>query len=147
MLQKGKAKNQVSPVTPSLQAGRPANDTSFKPGHGGARAGAALEGPRGVPNKVTSTFRDVLTQAVSEIGDSQEVAAIRMLFDWLVTGGILTVTRPMRCAGPSMSSSLARPPCSPGVRYRSKSRRRWSGRSAAVFVKVFGCRPVNLACP
>jgi hypothetical protein len=26
-----------------------------------------------VPNKVTSTFRDVLTQAVSEIGDSQEV--------------------------------------------------------------------------
>jgi hypothetical protein len=27
----------------------------------------------GVPNKVTSTFRDVLTQAVSEVGDSQEV--------------------------------------------------------------------------
>jgi hypothetical protein len=72
MLEKIEPKNQDSPVTPSLRtAGRPATDGSFTPGHGGARAGAGR--PRGSPNKVTQTFRDVLLQAVTEVGDSQEV--------------------------------------------------------------------------
>jgi hypothetical protein len=43
------------PATPP-PAGRPATEASFKPGRGGARAGAGR--PRGVPNKVTQTFRD-----------------------------------------------------------------------------------------
>ena len=72
MLEKIEPKNQDSPVTPSLRTeGRPATDGSFTPGHGGARAGAGR--PRGSPNKVTQTFRDVLLQAVTEVGDSQEV--------------------------------------------------------------------------
>jgi hypothetical protein len=37
---------------------------------GGARPGAGR--PKGVPNKVTNTFRDALLQAVSEVGDSRE---------------------------------------------------------------------------
>jgi hypothetical protein len=71
MLDKELAKNQVSPVTPSLQPGRPANDTSFKPGHGGQRRGSGR--PRGSQNRVTSIFRDILLAAISEVGDSQTV--------------------------------------------------------------------------
>jgi len=74
MLDKIEPKNQVSPaVTPGLQPGRshPATDGAFTPGHGGTRAGAGR--PRGSANKITNAFRDVLLQAVSEVGDSQEV--------------------------------------------------------------------------
>jgi hypothetical protein len=72
MLDKIEAKNQTSTVvTPSLQVGRSTNDTSFKPGRGGSRAGSGR--PRGSPNKITNTFRDVLLQAVSEVGTSREV--------------------------------------------------------------------------
>jgi hypothetical protein len=71
MVDKELPKNQVSPVTPTLRtAGRPATDGSFKPGHGGQRRGSGR--PRGSQNRVTSTFRDVLLQAVSEVGDSRE---------------------------------------------------------------------------
>jgi hypothetical protein len=38
--------------------------------NGGARPNAGR--PKGSPNKITSTFRDVLLQAVSEVGDSRE---------------------------------------------------------------------------
>jgi hypothetical protein len=75
MIEKEHEENQspsLSPVSPKLQIGltpRPAPDGRH--GNGGARRNAGR--PRGSPNKVTSTFRDVLTQAVSEIGDSQEV--------------------------------------------------------------------------
>jgi hypothetical protein len=41
----------------------------------------------------------------------QHLAAVRMCFDWLVTGGILTSTRPTPSAAPSTSSSAARRPC------------------------------------
>jgi hypothetical protein len=60
-------------VTPGLQPGKshPATAGAFKPGRGGTRAGAGR--PRGSANKITNTFRDVLLQAVSEVGDSQEV--------------------------------------------------------------------------
>ena len=58
-------------MTPSLQPGRPANDTSFKPGHGGQRRGSGR--PRGSQNRVTSIFRDILLAAISEVGDSQTV--------------------------------------------------------------------------
>jgi hypothetical protein len=72
MIDKIEAKNQTSTVvTPSLQVGRSTNDTSFKPGRGGSRAGSGR--PRGSPNKITNTFRDVLLQAVSEVGTSREV--------------------------------------------------------------------------
>jgi hypothetical protein len=68
-----KTKNQVPAVPPGLHPGRshPVTDGAFKPGYGGARAGAGR--PKGSPNKISQTFRDVLLQAVSEVGDSQEV--------------------------------------------------------------------------
>jgi hypothetical protein len=70
MIEKIQQKNQTSPVTHGLQPGRQATEATFKSGRGGARAGAGR--PRGVPNKTTQTFRDVLLQAVSEVGDSRE---------------------------------------------------------------------------
>jgi hypothetical protein len=40
-------------------------------GHlGGARPGAGR--PKGVPNKITGTFRDAVMQAAAEVGDSRE---------------------------------------------------------------------------
>jgi hypothetical protein len=63
----------VSPITPGLRldlSHPKAEGTGFGP-HGGARRGAGRK--PGVPNKITQTFRDVLLQAVSEVGDSQEV--------------------------------------------------------------------------
>jgi hypothetical protein len=74
MVDKIEPGNQVSPaVTPGLKLGlsHPATAGAFKPGHGGTRAGAGR--PKGSPNKVTQTFRDVLLQAVSEVGSSREV--------------------------------------------------------------------------
>jgi site-specific recombinase XerC len=46
----------------------------------------------------------------------QHLAAIRMLFDWLVTGAILASNPATSVRGPSTSSSAARPPCSPPTR-------------------------------
>jgi hypothetical protein len=64
--------NQVAPaVTPRLQVGKQATPASFKPGHGGTRAGAGR--PGGSANRVTSTFRDILRTALSEVGDSEKV--------------------------------------------------------------------------
>jgi hypothetical protein len=57
-----------SSVTPALQPARSATPASFQPG---ARRGPGR--PKGSPNKVTQTFRDVLLQAVSEVGSSREV--------------------------------------------------------------------------
>jgi hypothetical protein len=75
MIEKETPKNQISPMTPRLQvAGKPSTSGSFgdgRSGNGGARVGAGR--PKGSPNKVTQTFRDVLLQAVSEVGDSMEV--------------------------------------------------------------------------
>jgi hypothetical protein len=67
MIEKETQKNQTSPVTPALQPARSATPASFR---GGARPGAGR--PRGVPNKVTQAFRELL-QAVSEVGSSREV--------------------------------------------------------------------------
>ena len=68
MVDKESPENQTSPVTHGLQlAGKPATSGS----RGGHRPGAGR--PRGSLNKFTQTFRDVLLQAVSEVGDSQEV--------------------------------------------------------------------------
>jgi hypothetical protein len=74
MIEKEHEKNQSllpSPVSPGLRVGlgRPAPDGRH--GNGGARPNAGR--PKGSPNKITQTFRDVLLQAVSEVGDSQEV--------------------------------------------------------------------------
>jgi hypothetical protein len=66
--------NQVSlssPVTPSLQPARPTpyDHPTLIGSHGGPRRGAGR--PKGSLNKVSSTFRDVLLQALSEVGDSR----------------------------------------------------------------------------
>jgi hypothetical protein len=73
MLEKEPVENQVqtSPVTPRLQVRMHPKPEGSGYGHGGARVGAGRR--KGVPNKITNTFRDVLLQAVSEVGDSQEV--------------------------------------------------------------------------
>lgn len=41
----------------------------------------------------------------------QLLAAIRMLFVWLMTGGVMEMSRPLRCAAPSMSSKKERRGC------------------------------------
>jgi site-specific recombinase XerD len=46
----------------------------------------------------------------------QHLAAIRMLFDWLVVGQVLAINRRTRCADPSTSSSAARHRCSARTR-------------------------------
>jgi site-specific recombinase XerD len=53
----------------------------------------------------------VMLRAASKPTVKQHLAAIRMLFDWLVVGQILAINPPMRCAGPSTSSSAARRQC------------------------------------
>jgi hypothetical protein len=72
MLEKEPVENQVqpSPVTPGLQVRMHPKPEGSGYGHGGARVGAGRR--KGVPNKITNTFRDVLLQAVSEVGDSRE---------------------------------------------------------------------------
>ncbi len=53
----------------------------------------------------------------------QHLAAIRMLFDWLVTGHIMESNPGMQCEGRSTASGRARPPCSPPRRCTSCSPR------------------------
>jgi hypothetical protein len=72
MVDKIEEENQIaSPVTPTLQPARTHLPSNAWSGNGGTRAGAGR--PKGATNKVTRTFRDALLQAVSEVGDSQEV--------------------------------------------------------------------------
>src|ERR1700675_275027 len=54
---------------PPLQPSRPATSGSFQVGSSHRRPGR----PKGSLNKITQTFRDVLLQAVSEVGSSREV--------------------------------------------------------------------------
>src|ERR1700675_3759542 len=54
---------------PPLQPSRPATSGSFQVGSSQRRPGR----PKGSLNKITQTFRDVLLQAVSEVGSSREV--------------------------------------------------------------------------
>ena len=62
------------------------------------------------------------TVGLADPSVKQHLAAIRMLFDWLVTGQVAaTSTRPPRCAAPSTSSRRARRPCSPPTRPGSSS--------------------------
>jgi hypothetical protein len=70
-----RASSLPSPVSPGLRVGlgtHAAPDGRHR--NGGARPNAGR--PKGSPNKITSTFRDVLLQAVSEVGDSQEVKQV-----------------------------------------------------------------------
>jgi hypothetical protein len=55
--------NSTPPVTHALRPTRPATDGSFQVGSTHRRPGR----PKGSPNKITQTFRDVLLQAVSEV--------------------------------------------------------------------------------
>jgi hypothetical protein len=63
MIEKQSKENQT-PVTPCLQPAR------LHPSRGGLRAGAGRK--KGVPNKITQTFRDLVIQAAAEVGDSRE---------------------------------------------------------------------------
>ena len=59
-----------------------------------------------------ATYIEQLQAAVSAPSVKQQLAAVRMLFDWLVIGRWCRPTRRRRCAGPSMSSRPARRRCS-----------------------------------
>ena len=68
----------------------------------------------------------------------QHLAAIRMLFDWLVTGQVVATNPAHRCAVQSTSSKPARPRCSPANRpasfWTASTRQPWSAsRSGADF--------------
>jgi site-specific recombinase XerD len=54
------------------------------------------------------TYIEALQATAAKPTVKQHLAAIRMLFDWLVVGQVLAVIPPMRCAAPSMSSGAAR---------------------------------------
>jgi hypothetical protein len=58
-----------NPVTPTLMQGRAPGPPAGVPSLRKAGPGR----PKGVPNKVTSTFRDAMLLAAQETGDSQEV--------------------------------------------------------------------------
>ena len=61
----------------------------------------------------------------------QHLAAIRMLFDWLIVGQIFAGPNPPpRCAARSTSSRKARPPCSTATRRKSCSTVLMSRRSS-----------------
>jgi hypothetical protein len=72
MTEKESSRNQFSPISPGLQPAlaRPGHHNVATGRNGGARPGAGR--PKGVPNKVTQTFRDLIMQAASEVGDSRE---------------------------------------------------------------------------
>jgi site-specific recombinase XerD len=59
-----------------------------------------------------ATYIEALQDKVAKPTVKQHLAAIRMLFDWLVTGGILASNPATSVRAPSTSSSTARPPCS-----------------------------------
>jgi site-specific recombinase XerD len=63
-----------------------------------------------------ATYIEALQDRMAKPTVKQHLAAIRMLFDWLVTGGILASNPATSVRGPSTSSSAARPPCSPPTR-------------------------------
>jgi site-specific recombinase XerD len=60
--------------------------------------------------------RAVKERTASRPTVKQHLAAICMLFDWLVVGQVLAINRRMRCVGPSTSSSVARRRCSARTR-------------------------------
>jgi len=62
MIEKQSSRNQTSPITPGLQPAHPGSPAI----RGGARPGAGR--PKGTPNKVTNTFRDLLLQTANEVG-------------------------------------------------------------------------------
>jgi len=62
MFEKESGKNQTSPITPGLQLARP-GDPGGPAMRGGARPGAGR--PKGVANKITNTFRDLLLQTAT----------------------------------------------------------------------------------
>ncbi len=58
-----------------------------------------------------SIYIETLQATAAKPTVKQHLAAIRMLFDWLVVGQILATNPAHRCAGPSTSSGAARPRC------------------------------------
>jgi hypothetical protein len=61
--------NQISPIPYGLQPGQARQDHPVLAPEKRNKAGR----PKGSRNKITQTFRDVLLQAVSEVGSSREV--------------------------------------------------------------------------
>ena len=66
-----------------------------------------------------AAYIEFLSRSYSPPSVKQHLAAIRMLFDWLVVRQVVEVTRPLRCAAPSTSSRKARPRCSMPMRLAS----------------------------
>jgi site-specific recombinase XerD len=62
-----------------------------------------------------ATYIEALQQAHTAPTVKQQLATVRMLFDWMITGQVMPTTRPRRCAGRSMSSRLARRRCLKGA--------------------------------
>src|ERR1700730_18136964 len=60
--------NQISPIPYGLQPGQARQDHPVLAPEIRNKGGR----PKGSQNKITSTFRDVLLQALSEVGDSRE---------------------------------------------------------------------------
>jgi site-specific recombinase XerD len=59
-----------------------------------------------------AAYVETLQASVAKPTVKQHLAAVRMLFDWLVVGQVLGYQPgPMPCVGRSMSSSAAKPRC------------------------------------
>jgi len=69
MIEKQPGGNQISPIAAGLRPAQARPDNGNI--RGGARPGAGRR--KGVPNKITNTFRDLLLQAANEVGNSEEV--------------------------------------------------------------------------
>ena len=73
--------------------------------------------------------RAVRERAAARPTVKQHLAAIRMLFDWLIVGQVLAINPAQPCAGRSMSSSAARRRCSARSRPASCSPASRSGKT------------------
>ena len=63
------------------------------------------------PVVVAAYVEKLLKDGLSKPTVKQHLAAIRMLFDWMVTGGVLPSIRPPRCAARNTWSKKARRRC------------------------------------
>jgi len=63
-------------------------------------AGAGVPSIAAVQPVHVATWIEAGTRELAAPSVKQRLAAIRHLFDWLVTGQIVRSTRPRRCAGP-----------------------------------------------
>jgi site-specific recombinase XerD len=63
-----------------------------------------------------ATYIEALQERMAKPTVKQHLAAIRMLFDWLVTGGILASNPATSVRGPKHVIKRGNTPCSPPIR-------------------------------